>query len=540
MGKDLSIIYNAKLQKVKDDLEQLKEINFDVSKIEKTITDIEEKVDQKITENYSIFDKQGSKAFLHDTVGFVYEIATAKLEKIEDEIKEEYESYSKINNQYLALKKMIANVDENNASKIIQKGIQLLDSIRASSTIDYNIEKKLVENIYQLVYKIIKIELICGKETAFLDKILTDDTDLTYLVKLVKENIKEIPKKSRTSIDNIIERLEIDGTLDDYNYLNKELLTEIIITQDNSLIEKINRNFQEKYAAYKEVEEEYYLAIDKNNELISNSETIKQDVKHNRFLRIRKISSLYVNMLLLTAGIATSVFALKKPTSEKVYLTTTQTYDSLTGEKPPKETYEKDRDDTVTLVEYSPWESPGYFRTDYKRNEYYYDLSTLEEGFEELKDYLNPKLKGEITYVMEEKNQEEKPDDYGYQENKYVITKVEQNKDKFDLVPREELWALAAILSSIGITIIDLLVYSKLISKEKYFNQKFFYQEAKNRLKENNQRLIEMKNKIEDLKLQLATLKSETLCEYESLPSTLKESPKVKEKVNDLKNENNS
>jgi len=139
MGKDLSIIYNAKLQKVKDDLEQLKEINFDVSKIEKTITDIEEKVDQKITENYSIFDKQGSKAFLHDTVGFVYEIATAKLEKIEDEIKEEYESYSKINNQYLALKKMIANVDENNASKIIQKGIQLLDSIRASSTIDYNI-----------------------------------------------------------------------------------------------------------------------------------------------------------------------------------------------------------------------------------------------------------------------------------------------------------------------------------------------------------------------------------------------------------------
>lgn len=247
-----------------------------------------------------------------------------------------------------------------------------------------------------------------------------------------------------------------------------------------------------------------------------------------------------VNLVLLTAGIATSIFVLKKPTSVKEYLTTTQTYDSLTGEEPKEETYERSLEDNVTLVEYSPWDAPGYFRDEYTRNEYEYNLSELKKGFSNPKDYLNSDLKEQITFKKTEKSQKEKPDDYGYQENRYIVTKVEQNKDVFNEVPWIEIWALCSVLAALGLTVIDYLIYTKLISKEKYVDLKFFSKVEKEELKKISNQLTDMSNQLLNLKMQLATEKTNTIMEYESLPRTIQEIPKVKEKIIELRGKNNS
>ena len=70
-----------------------------------------------------------------------------------------------------------------------------------------------------------------------LEKISSDETDCSYLVKLVKENIERISKEERSYIDDITAKLAVNG-LDDSDYLNKELLTAIVIAEDDSISQK--------------------------------------------------------------------------------------------------------------------------------------------------------------------------------------------------------------------------------------------------------------------------------------------------------------
>ena len=274
--KDLSVIYNGKLLSVKDDLEQLRELSFDTTKIEKAISQIEEDVEKNVSENYLLFDKADSKTFLHESVGSVYTKATEKLVRLSDIINEEYQAYYIINAKYVELKKIVNAANKNNIEDIIQKGLELLDSIKYSSTMDYNMEKSLVENIYELIYTILKLELVYGKDDMLLEKISSDETDCSYLVKLVKENIERISKEERSYIDDITAKLAVNG-LDDSDYLNKELLTAIVIAEDDSISQKIDNKFMEEYNNYQNKNKKYSLVLSQNENLITENQKCKKE-----------------------------------------------------------------------------------------------------------------------------------------------------------------------------------------------------------------------------------------------------------------------
>ena len=69
---DKGITYNAKLKEIKRNIEKLKNISINMQLIEKTIEEIEKEVEQKIKNNYTLFQNNSSLNFLHDSLDETY------------------------------------------------------------------------------------------------------------------------------------------------------------------------------------------------------------------------------------------------------------------------------------------------------------------------------------------------------------------------------------------------------------------------------------------------------------------------------------
>lgn len=540
MEKDLSIIYNGKLLEVRDSLEQLKELDgFNTEKLEKAINKIEKNVEKSVEDNYSTFDNVDSKTFLHDSLATTYRQATAKLEKIKDVIDAEYQEYLKINAKYKALRNNMEKISKENVAGLSEKGRDLLSSIRNSSIVDYKMEEELVENIYALIYKLIKLELIYKGESTILEYAKTDETDCSYFAKLVKENINKLDRDSQALIRKIIINLATDGLTND-DYLDYNLLNTIIASEDDELSEIINNDFLDKIATCEELNEKYELAETKKTDLAERLNESKTKKKQNGLRKMKKRIFLNLNALVVATGILASGYVLKDITKTKEYKTTTTTYNSITEEEKEKETYQTAKGYSLTITEYSPWIEPGYFRDGYSRDIYKYDLSDVDKSFSNLEDYLNPQLKDELEVESETQTKDEKPKDLGYKENKYIIKEVKQNKADYNPVISPIFWGGSTLAAGALIILIDWLIAFKLISKEKYSDIKDDYKTSKKKLEENNTKYLEAKQELESLISQITHSREQVMQTYERLPEPVKEMPKIKQKIMEIEDKTNS
>lgn len=540
MEKDLSIIYNGKLLEVRDSLEQLKELDgFNTEKLEKAINKIEKNVEKSVEDNYSTFDNVDSKTFLHDSLATTYRQATAKLEKIKDVIDAEYQEYLKINAKYKALRNNMEKISKENVAGLSEKGRDLLSSIRNSSIVDYKMEEELVENIYALIYKLIKLELIYKGESTILEYAKTDETDCSYFAKLVKENINKLDRDSQALIKKIIINLATDGLTND-DYLDYNLLNTIIASEDDELSEIINNDFLDKIATCEELNEKYELAETKKTDLAERLNESKTKKKQNGLRKMKKRIFLNLNALVVATGILASGYVLKDITKTKEYKTTTTTYNSITEEEKEKETYQTAKGYSLTITEYSPWIEPGYFRDGYSRDIYKYDLSDVDKSFSNLEDYLNPQLKDELEVESETQTKDEKPKDLGYKENKYIIKEVKQNKADYNPVISPFFWGGTTLGAGALIILIDWLIAFKLISKEKYSDIKDDYKTSKKKLEENNTKYLEAKQELESLISQITNSREQVMQTYERLPEPVKEMPKIKQKIMEIEDKTNS
>ncbi len=537
MSKDLSIIYNAKLTEVKDSLEQLQELNFNTEKIESTIKNIAEKVELSVEDNYQNFDKVDSKIFLQESLSATYSSAISKLEKIKAVIDREYQAYVKINAKYKSLNNKVENVNAENIDDIASKGMVLLEEIRNSSVVDYKMEKSLVENIYKLIYKIIKLELIYRGSSRIVAKVLIDDTDCTYFAELVKENISELAEEDQETIKKIIIDLSAGG-LTNQDYLNSSLLNTIITSEDNELTEVINNDFLEKIEEYEELKSKYELIEQRKNNLTEGNTELIEEKKRNGMRKMKKRIFLNINALVVATGILASGYVLKDATRTKEYKTITTTYNSITEEEKVKEGYQKSTDYSLEIKEYTPWIEPGYFRDGYEREVYKYDLSGLDETYPNITDYLTAALKDDVSFTTNTQTKDEEPKDLGYKENKYIIKEVKQDKNIYNREISPVNWILS--ISGVGafIVLIDWLLACKLISKTKYSELKEDYKESKKRLKDNNVALLETKEELSNLVQQIINSREQTMKTYEGLPTPVKEMPKIKQKLKSLEDKN--
>lgn len=540
MEKDLSIIYNGKLLEVRDSLEQLKELDgFNTEKLEKAINKIEKNVEKSVEDNYSTFDNVDSKTFLHDSLATTYRQATAKLEKIKDVIDVEYQEYLKINAKYKALRNNMEKISKENVAGLSEKGRDLLSSIRNSSIVDYKMEEELVENIYALIYKLIKLELIYKGESTILEYAKTDETDCSYFAKLVKENINKLDRDSQALIRKIIINLATDGLTND-DYLDYNLLNTIIASEDDELSEIINNDFLDKIATCEELNEKYELAETKKTDLAERLNESKTKKKQNGLRKMKKRIFLNLNAIVVATGILASGYVLKDITKTKEYKTTTTTYNSITEEEKEKETYQTAKGYSLTITEYSPWIEPGYFRDGYSRDIYKYDLSDVDKSFSNLEDYLNPQLKDELEVESETQTKDEKPKDLGYKENKYIIKEIKQNKADYNRVISPIFWGGTTLAAGALIIFIDWLIAFKLISKEKYSDIKDDYKTSKKKLEENNTKYLEAKQELENLISQITHSREQVMQTYKRLPEPVKEMPKIKQKIMEIEDKTNS
>lgn len=536
---NLALVYKGKIIEVKDNIEELKAIDFECDNYEEILEKIKKDTSKNIEEAYYKFTNPDY--FLPESLNTVYEEAIKKIDILNEQLTKEYEYCYELTVKSKLLNQKLDNIEDNEIQNIITDIQKLLFQMKKMPTINYDDNQKLIEEIYKLVYRGIKLELASKKDSQLLEKIKIDNTDISYVTSLIKKDIsKEEDKSKQEEIQRKIQEIKQNGFSDIY-YLDKELIVMLTSKKDNILISKKEEQILEKIEEYENTKKElekkhnYY---EFSNEEIERIKTRTKNSKKTR--RVRKIA-LTVNWGLVAGLIALISFKTKPLFQDEEYKTITTLYDSSTDDISSNIEYLPETEDRVIVVEYQPWEEYGAFNTHYKRNTYTYELDTLNMNYDDIKDYLTVDFKEKVIPTKEVEKSTSKPSDE-YEKSEYIITK--QTQDKQDYIIKEEivLW----ILMSSDISVASIFINSQLLKAiYEAFGQKKSLKQLKQVVKKNKvelmtekKKLLETKQKIEKLYNQISNLKSSIEVEYEELPIALKENEKIKRKVLTIKEDN--
>ena len=520
---DMGIVYNSKLKEVKENINRLGSLDFDLTNFKNSVEEIDRKVKEEIKGKYDTNDNNKS-IFVYDEMKFIYDKAIKKLDKINNTLKQEYGNYYKIFMFSKKLENDINDVNSDNIEQLVILSTKLLKSLKTSSTIDYEIEKNIVNNVYNLIYKAIKLELIYSNRCELLELVKNDDVDVPFIAKLIREDINNIGD-NKTIKNKLLEF----NSLDDKNLINTELLSLIISSNDKNLIRKSSKDIIDYASDYKELLDslEYY-DRNKNNILDNISDLNDAKIKNSKKSVKRKLV-LTLNALVVSSIIAGGSFVIKNVCKDKAYKTTITKYDSYTDSFDTTEDYIKGKSESISMTEYSPWDNPGYFRDSYTRSVYKYDLDDLNADYSDLSKYLNSNIKDNIKYKSDTEKSTDIPSDYGYGENKYIIEEIKKDLNDYIVKDFDPIMiVLLSSLYSIIVISIDLGILST-FSKDKLKNIRARLREINEDLEQYKNDLDENRKEIDKLTRKIDDLKNIIINEYNKLPYAVRETDKVKD-----------
>ncbi len=370
----------------------------------------------------------------------------------------------------------------------------------------------------------------------------------------VKDNIQKL-KSADSEYDNyeekILEKIEEDTSK------KIEEIYQNLTNWDSFLLESLNAVYEEAIKRLNVLNDKvtkkykYCLLIAKQmQEKIKEYENTKKELEDRKLVysyydeKIPKIKSeirqtkkrirgrkivLTVNLGLVGGLMAVSFISQLKNIK---YKTITTVYDSSTDNISSDIKYLPEAEDTVTVVEYQPWEEYNFFDTQYKRNVYTYELDAVNMNYDDIKDYLTSDFKEEVIPTKEEEKSTSKPNDE-YKESEYIITKQIQDKDDYNECDMLSMLFGLMIYSyggmfwsgfSIGRPSLEELIK---ILKENKINLKCAKQAS-----------LDYKELIEKFYNEVSALKTSIEVDYEKLPIALKENEEIKRKVLAIKEEN--
>jgi len=526
MGElDKAIEYNTKLAEVKDILKKIGKLGIKSTSYLNKVKEIENETAVKINVSYDTFCTSESNTFLVDSLNHNYSKALQQLDKIYNYVCSLYEVYYVLDSDYKSLRKKVDEVNQNNFMEIASKIKDLLVVLKFSGTVKYDEEKKFVDNIYALVYRMIKIELLYGSRSLF-DYIKSDETDMLFIAALIKKDAdKMIRNGENASLTNKLLELEKKG-LSNRFYFDEDLLM-ILIAENSEVFDKVKKEFLVKY-------EEYDKASKDLMEVRSGKDDLSKTIQNNR-VRLRNINlkKFGKNMLfaLDIAAVCGAIYVTtdlaKALSTTTTYKTVTTFYDSTHAEVEENVIYADSVDDSLSLVEYSPWEEPGYFREGYTRNVYTYDLSNLEETYNSIKDYLHSDLKEYVTFDEEIETVEEKPEDI-YEGNKYVIERVMQDKTDSQIQINQGNFNDLKTLFGTFLSGFDFLLLFWINKKLQLRKKK---KECKKTFIANKEKFLELEMQIAHLLDTLNEMRKGIYQYYDQLPNILKEDGDIKKKL---------
>ena len=370
----------------------------------------------------------------------------------------------------------------------------------------------------------------------------------------VKDNIQKL-KSADSEYDNyeekILEKIEEDTSK------KIEEIYQNLTNWDSFLLESLNAVYEEAIKRLNVLNDKvtkkykYCLLIAKQmQEKIKEYENTKKELEDRKLVysyyeeKIPKIKSeirqtkkrirgrkivLTVNLGLVGGLMAVSFISQLKNIK---YKTITTVYDSSTDNISSDIKYLPEAEDTVTVVEYQPWEEYNFFDTQYKRNVYTYELDAVNMNYDDIKDYLTSDFKEDVIPTKEEEKSTSKPNDE-YKESEYIITKQIQDKDDYNECDMLSMLFGLMIYSyggmfwsgfSIGRPSLEELIK---ILKENKINLKCAKQAS-----------LDYKELIEKFYNEVSALKTSIEVDYEKLPIALKENEEIKRKVLAIKEEN--
>ena len=522
---DMGIAYNAKLKEIQSTILKLEKMSIDMTDIKKAIERIEQEVSSKVQASYHSFGNSTPTAFLYDSLTEDYRKAIKELDMMNDALKKEWESYYQIEQSYKKIQESLKNVNKDNIKMIALAVRETLQSLKSSTTIDYQLEKDLVDKVYRQVYQVMQLELLYSNESLLFDYVKANSIDSPFIVDLIKKDLTEVKEES-AQIKQLVLQLTQKG-LDERYLLDKNLLTVIALYKNPNLEAENKKQFisaVDDYIIAKEESMKQKQEVDHQEKDLS--ELLLDDYQTKKKRNSRRIVVL-LNTIIVSAGILAGIFVGRELAKGKDYQTTTSIYNSITGETTSTKEYLPGKYGSIQLIEYSPWDNPGAFRKNYRRNVYKYavpqdmDSSTLQE-------YLEENHQGTINYDTSEQTSEEQPEDYGYTENKYVITEVAKDLEDFQIKDRGGLWALFSFIIAGGILTVDLALF-KGLSKTSLRLIRETKEELKEEIKErridHNEAMEELRKLVSEEEKKMQKLRYY----YDSLPDAMKQLPEVEE-----------
>ena len=495
---DKAILYNVKLEKLNKRIDELKSIGFNMDEFEKIKEEIinKNKIDVKNSYNFSSPNLAlNQSAFLEQ--GYLNSIN--ELEKLYDKLLD-YEIYVMAYHIAKLVKEFLESDNKNIESFTeYRKNIEyVLKYLHNSKTLDYDVEKTVIEEIYNVVYLFIKEEMKYLCHSILLDKF--GEIDKFYIDKLVRKDIEQIDLKDEKNKSVSLKVKEIGSKGFDASYADNELILAI---------------------------------VNSNNDIIDERKTILNEIntKMNNFLdsinkKKRTLSLIKNNLkLFLNSAVAISLaigaYKIDKLAStEKItaYMTTRTTYNPLNKEAYTiTEEYEPIGYNDLHAIDYGPITMEG------KRTVTEYNLINYQNlSFEELYNMdLSSLTLPEDSYILESED-----DTLKDLSNKAfrIINKITVNLEdmkEITEIKKEALYPLMVLFEMIAFMIYGL--YSLIVYNNSIFNKDYL------------PILSDIKNISDDLSKLIKTIKISEEKEYQEYQEKLKD---ITNRLNTLITEN--
>lgn len=419
---DKAIEYNAKLQKTKSTLERMQRIGLNVSIYNELLDSINSELEEAKANNIKTLFANNMAT---DVLNMSYSKAINKLDIMFAELSK-YNIYLKVASFCGSLRMFLTNSNYNKEEleEFRVKILDLLQGIKDSNTLEYEVEGHLVEDIYHLTYEFIKIEISLTGNSVILDKIRNNTIDVSYIEKeIIREleslNLKEPKYQGLLTRKYAIESLGINASYVDYELIKLIVTSTISYEEKRKLAEelsaKLDTYYQDALNTKKRVETAKKSLLDAET---SHQNLIKNNQKKLMVNGIRFFLSLGMS---ISIAISVLKFAQKKSTAE-LYKTTTTTYSTI-SDTLIEEEYKRAPKEEVILYAYHPYEEYISKYYNYRRQIEEYDLTSNEHlSFEE---YLSLDLeKLGVTPTRKYSNLEKLSLQDAYDEVYYVLKEV--------------------------------------------------------------------------------------------------------------------
>lgn len=380
MGKLLT--YDSLVSKINDKIDLIRRYGKDVSKFEEKLN----KIINGDIDYPPYLDESNSKSSNILTKEIKYEEKIKELNELMSEL-ENYEKYIIVYFKNESLKNAIESVKPNkDLNDFVLQAKSILKSIENIEYQDSEEELGFNNNIYIVMYDLIKLELMYKGKSDLLEYIIKNDKGIEFINDLVRTDLSKIDLKTQENKDIKTKVLELSSLGMNYNFANSSLILMILLKTDSRVVDAIEYKIEELNGKQKYYNEK----INELNHKLKTSNYYIKTVSNKR--KKARIKALITAGIILLNGLTYKITdsRVKDKYTDTKYMTTREVYDTYTGEVRSNSVLEyKSKDNYVFIKDYSEVRKNG--------NRTVKKVLIDSVDYEDIKEYENIELGSSTT-----------------------------------------------------------------------------------------------------------------------------------------------